>query len=165
MYMHGTWFIGAFTAEGVPEDFVGKVDFFNFPNIPGGAGSNNDWLSGVIVSVAMAKKLEENPERLDAALEFVKYFTSPAVAKKLAEEGKKPFPVKMDLDPENFGKLNTDIANAISAADNTYTLHTLAPPPKFRRLIEDELSAIWLGQKSPQAAMEKVRQETPEAYQ
>ena len=164
MYMHGTWFIGNFTAEGVPEDFIDKVDFFNFPNIAGGKGTNNDWLSGVIVSLAMAQKLEEDPARLEAAFEFVKYFTSPAAAKKLAEVGKKPFPVKMTLDPENFGQLNTDIATAIAGADNTYTLHTLAPPPKFRRLIEDELSAIWLGQKTPEEAMAKVRKETPEAY-
>jgi len=83
----------------------------------------------------------------------------------MAEEGKLPFPVKMDLDPAKYGRLNTEIANAMAAADNTYSLHTLLPPPKFRRLLEDELSAIWLGQKTPQEAMAKIRSGTAEAYQ
>jgi raffinose/stachyose/melibiose transport system substrate-binding protein len=165
MYFHGTWFIGNFVAEGVPKDFIDKVGFFNFPSIPGGKGSNRDWLSGVIVSIAMAKKLEETPEKLDAAFKFVKYFTSPEIAKFMAEDGKLNMPVRKDLDPAKYGRLNTEIVNAVSGANNSYNLHTLLPPPKFRRLLEDELSAIWLGQKTPEEAAAKVRDGTAEAYQ
>jgi raffinose/stachyose/melibiose transport system substrate-binding protein len=165
MYLHGTWFIGNFIAEGVPKDFIDKVGFVNFPSIQGGIGSNRDWLSGVIVTIAMAKKLEENPQKRDAAFMFVKYFTSPEMAKFMAEDGKLNMPVKKDLDPAKYGRLNTEIVNAVSAANNSYNLHTLLPPPKFRRLLEDELSAIWLGQKTPQEAMAKIRSGTAEAYQ
>jgi raffinose/stachyose/melibiose transport system substrate-binding protein len=165
MYFHGTWFIGNFIAEGVPKEFIDKVGFFNFPSIPGGKGSNKDWLSGVIVTIAMAKKLEENPQKRDAAFAFVKYFTSPEIAKFMAEDGKLNMPVKKEVDPEKYGRLNTEIVTAVSAATNSYNLHTLLPPPKFRRLLEDELSAIWLGQKNYQEAMAKIRSGTAEAYQ
>lgn len=164
MYMHGTWFIGNFQGKGVPKGFINKVSFFNFPSIKGGDGSSRDWLSGIIVSLAMAKNLEKDPARLAASLKFVKYLTSPPVVKNLAEVGSKPFAIKMNPDPKLFGVLNTNIAHAVAGAANTYTLHTLASPPGFRHLLEGELSAIWLGQKTPEEAWQTVIKGTKAAY-
>jgi raffinose/stachyose/melibiose transport system substrate-binding protein len=163
MFHHGTWWIGSFQKDG-PPGFLDKIGYFNFPNMPGGKGSNKDWLSGVIVSVAGAKSLENNEARLKAGLALIKHISSPEVAKLFSEESQRPTCVKTNLDEAKFGALNKALLQDVGSGNNTFTLHSLAVPPLMRRAIEDELTALWLGDKTPEQAVAKITESAGEAY-
>jgi raffinose/stachyose/melibiose transport system substrate-binding protein len=163
MYHHGTWHLANFQKNG-PPGFLEKVGYFNFPSMAGGKGANTDWLSGVITSVAGAKSLQKDAARLTAGLALIKQISSAEVAKMLAEDAKRTPTIKTDLDEKKFGVLNKALLKDVASGTNSFTLHSLAVPPKMRRLIEDELTSLWMGKKTPEEAVSKIATSAQEAY-
>jgi raffinose/stachyose/melibiose transport system substrate-binding protein len=79
MIFTGTWDLGVLQeSDEVPSGFGDQWDMFPFPAIPGGKG-NQEYMMGAPDGYAVSAKAED-PE---AALIWLRYFTSPKVAERL----------------------------------------------------------------------------------
>lgn len=165
MYHHGSWWIGAFSAEGTPEGFADQVGFFNFPSLSGGRGSNNDWLNGIILTISLSGQLENDPAKLEAALNFLKFMSEEENATYLAETSKHILPVRTSPDPELMGALTVELIEAVNDAENTFTLHTLSSPPEMQRILNEQLTSLWLGDQDAEQTWEAIRDGAPGAYE
>ncbi len=127
-YLNGAWTIGnEITGQGAAPDLKDNVKFAPAPKV-GEVGTVVMMTVGT--PIGLAKKLDENPAKLDAALKFMKFLFSPEGAKQWILLCKSPMGVKVDLnsisgvDPLLLGFLST-----MDQADLTYVL----PPTQAMR--------------------------------
>ena len=79
----GSWTVGEVSGKTAPAGFADKVGFFPFPYFEGKEANKDDWFSSVSDALAISSKVDG--AKKEAALKLVKYLTSTASGKFLAE--------------------------------------------------------------------------------
>jgi ABC-type glycerol-3-phosphate transport system substrate-binding protein len=94
-YLNGAWTIGnEITGQGAAPDLKDVVKFAPYPAV----GENGTTLElKQTTAIGLAKKLEEDPARLEAALTFFKFWFSPEGARQWILLTRSPMGVQVDL--------------------------------------------------------------------
>lgn len=146
MTLMGTWESSSFKNEN-PE-FFRKVDFFAFPTIPGGKGSN-----GVVGSVGnnfySVSRACKTP---DAAFALIKSFVDDqAVAERLAD--KRITPVKgLKIDDPNLQR----VMKLVGDAPTVQLWYDQELPPQLGELHKDTVQALFGLSMTPEEAAQKM---------
>lgn len=146
MTLMGTWESSSFKNEN-PE-FFKKVDFFAFPSIPGGKGSNGvvGSVGNNFYSVASACKTPE------AAFGLIKSFVDDqAVAERLAD--KRITPIKgLKIDDPNLQR----VMKLVSDAPTVQLWYDQELPPQLGELHKDTVQALFGLSMTPEEAAQKM---------
>ena len=172
MRLFGTWFFSDITAlAGSGEEkqsFIDQLGWISFPAVPGGKGSVNDYQSGLIASFSLGKHLEEDPAKLDAALTFLKYMTSMEAAKAFTEMASYTMAVKVPAgyyDPTKIYKLQDEIAADFANAERVFEPARAYMPPTMVAFLRDEMTALYLGERTAEEAWQRIVDAGIDIYQ
>lgn len=120
MYPNGAWHIrNAITAEGADPELRNHVAFTPFPATDGGLGRTIQLMNAT--AAGLGSHLLEQPKRLEAALEFLKFFTSEESAMMFITEAQSPTGVKADV-PADKVPLLAGFLDAVNQADVVFAL-------------------------------------------
>jgi ABC-type glycerol-3-phosphate transport system substrate-binding protein len=120
MYPNGAWHIrNSITAEGADPELRNHVAFTPFPATAGGLGRTIQLMNAT--AVGLGSQLLKEPKRLDAAIAFLKLFTSVESAGKFVTEAQSPTGVKADV-PADKVPLLAGFLGAMDEADVVFSL-------------------------------------------
>lgn len=158
MFYTGTWDFSQFSEGGpAPSSFWSKWDFFNFPAVPGGKGEQ-DALEGAPDGYVVSSKTR-NPE---LAVAFLKYMTSPDVARTFAGKCKELVQVKGAVDEANASWYLKKYADMVNNAKVISPWADTAMELSVAEVLLDGVQALLAGQKTPQQIMDEVRKRQAE---
>lgn len=120
-YINGAWTIGnEITGEGAAPDLKDNVQFAPYP----AAGENGTTLELKLgTPIGLAKKLEDDPAKIDAAIKFLKFFFSPEGAKQWILLTKSPMGVTADL--ASISGVDPLLMGFIGVQDQADTVYSL----------------------------------------
>ncbi|WP_309065456.1 ABC transporter substrate-binding protein [Microbacterium sp.] len=146
MVLNGTWQIGM--SADAPDGF--ELGYFPFPTVAGGAGDQTDVLAGVAAAFAMSEKAENK----EAAVEFLRYMTSPDVMKKYVELRKTMVTLQGATTPDVAGPvLSGIVTDIVEPAGHLDPFYDTALPPKATTVYYSTLQGLIEGSiDAPQAA-------------
>jgi len=120
MYPNGAWHIrNSITAEGADPELRNHVDFTPFPATTGGLGRTIQVMNAT--AVGLGSQLAKEPKRLEAAIEFLKHFTSKEAANLFVTDAQSPSGVKTDV-PADKVPLLAGFLGAMDEADVVFAL-------------------------------------------
>jgi len=120
MYPNGAWHIGnAITAEGADPELRNHAAFTPFPATDGGLGTTIQLMNAT--AAGLGAHLEKEPKKLEAAVEFLKFFTSDESAMKFITDAQSPMGVKATLPAEQVPLL-AGFFGAMDKADVVFSL-------------------------------------------
>ena len=123
MVLNGTWQIGM--SADAPAGF--DLGYFPFPSMKGGAGDQTDVLAGVAAAFAASDKAANK----EAAVNFLKYMTSPDVMKEYVKIRKTMVTLKGATTPDVAGPvLSGVVTDLIEKAGHLDPFYDTALPPK-----------------------------------
>lgn len=123
MVLNGTWQIGM--SADAPDGF--DLGYFPFPSIDGGEGDPSDVLAGVAAAFAVSDKAANK----DAAVDFLRYMTSPEVMKEYVKVRKTMVTLKGATTPDVAGPvLSGVVTDLIEKAGHLDPFYDTALPPK-----------------------------------
>jgi len=118
MYMNGAWGIrNEITAEGVDPDLRNHVEFSPFPST--GYGTTIQLMNAT--AIGLASHLKNQPKKLDAALTFLKFWTSDEAAEQFIVDAQSPMGVKAEI-PKDKVPLLAAFMGAVDKADIVFSL-------------------------------------------
>jgi len=120
-YLNGAWTIGnEITGQGAAPDLKDNVTFVPYPAV----GENGTTLELKLgTPIGLAKKVEEDPAKLDAALKFMKFLFSPEAAKQWILLCKSPMGISVDVKSiSGVDPLLVAFLDAQYQADTAYSL-------------------------------------------
>lgn len=124
MFPNGAWHIrNTITAEGADPELQKHVAFSPFPST--GNGRVIQLMNAT--AMGLGSQLLKQPERLEAAIKFLKYWTSDESAQVFITEAQSPLGVKADI-PADKVPLLAAFMGAVKEADRTFAL------PKSKKL-------------------------------
>jgi raffinose/stachyose/melibiose transport system substrate-binding protein len=153
MFYTGTWDFAQLSEGGqAPKDFWDQWDFFNFPSVPGGAGEQSALEGapdGYVVSAKSAMP--------DQAVAFLKYLSSPEVAKGFVSRCKELVQVRGAVTQQDASWYLRKYAGIVEKAQ------VISPwaDTMMERSVADEymngIQAMFAGEKTPAQVMDAVR--------
>lgn len=126
MYPNGAWHIrNSITAEGADPELRNHVAFTAFPATSGGLGTVIQLMNAT--ALGLGSHLLKQPKRLEAAIKFLKFFTSDESAQMFITEAQSPLGVKAEI-PRDKVPLLAGFLDAVKTADVVFSL------PRSRKL-------------------------------
>jgi raffinose/stachyose/melibiose transport system substrate-binding protein len=161
MFYTGTWDFAQLSEGGqAPGEFWDQWDFFNFPSVPGGAGEQ-DALEGAPDGYVVSAK----SGMADTSVAFLKYLSSPEVAREFVSRCKELVQVRGAVTEQNSSWYLRKYAGLVEKAP------VISPWPDtmMERSAADEymngIQAMFAGEKSPAQVMDAVRTRQAEVRQ
>jgi raffinose/stachyose/melibiose transport system substrate-binding protein len=140
MYFHGSWNIENFS--NASNEFYNKVGIIPFPVIGERTERKNDLCFGVILSLSLAKKLKNHPDKLDASLRLAKYLTSRENASYMSGMTKRIFPVKLDIDKGKDNDVFHEVLKSVDECADTFTIITMIFPDRLKQALFNGLEKV-----------------------
>jgi raffinose/stachyose/melibiose transport system substrate-binding protein len=157
MYYTGTWDFKRLEGEDggeAPKGFGAKWSFFQFPAIPGGKG-NQGYMMGASDGYAVAA----NTKAPEAALTWLRYFTSLESAKLLAKNCQELVQVKGAVTPETAGPKLLRVQADLRAAPGVTPWTDVMMERTVAEVFMNEVQALLDGKATPERVMERTRQQ------
>jgi raffinose/stachyose/melibiose transport system substrate-binding protein len=154
MFYTGTWDLGWFQDESLtPAEFIDNWWMFQFPSVPGGEG-NQSYMMGAPDGYAIAADTDV-PE---AALTWLRYFTSPDVSKQLVDELQELVCVEGAVTDQNAGPRLQKYANDLSSAPGVTPWADIMLESSVREAFLDALQGMLDGTVSPEGVLQRLRE-------
>lgn len=139
MILVGTW-LASEMAGSIPEDF--QMGIFNFPAVEGGKGDPTE-----VFAHANIMAVNKDSDNLDAAIEFVNYFTSKEVQMRRTKETGLISAVKGVDAPSNVYGLSDLISNAGKLCVRYYGMEFTS---NVQSAFDIEIQKLWFGEYTPE---------------
>ncbi|NLN89883.1 MAG: extracellular solute-binding protein [candidate division WS1 bacterium] len=154
MFFTATWDLGWFLDERqTPPEFIDKWDMFQFPSVPGGEG-NQDYMMGAPDGYAVYSGTKVK----DAALTWLRYFTSPEVGRQLVTELQELVCVQGAVTDQNAGRRLQKYANDLSSAPGVIPWADIMLESSAREAFLDALQGMLDGTVSPEGVLQRLRE-------
>jgi ABC-type glycerol-3-phosphate transport system substrate-binding protein len=131
MYMNGAWTIkNEITAEGVDPEVADNVLFTPFPDV--GYGKSIELK--MTTAIGLGTHLDEQPDRLDAALKWMEYWTSEESAMRFVTDAQSPMGVTIPAEKMEAAKEQVPMLAAfLAAVDQADVVFSHGLPSKVMR--------------------------------
>ncbi len=153
MFVTGSWAIGNIVAD--DSKVKDKVGIAKFPTFPNGKGDIDTWLGQPSYNLA----INANEPNKDAAVEYLKAWTSEKVQKRLAEEAGDIPAVNVQLDPNKVPALSQELQKQMSTMKGMFIFYDVGLGAKIGDEYNATIQAILAG-KSPESAFKSLEQFT-----
>jgi raffinose/stachyose/melibiose transport system substrate-binding protein len=160
MYPTGSWMVGDFTAETMPDM---DVQMMPFPALEGGDGSH--WVSGV----GSAYYISSTSQHPDEAAQFLDFLISPDNTRIWSAEAGFFLPMSVDITGLEVSPLFASILEQLNAAATGgtqygYNIDVIAPP-QFNDAMLNGFQAILAGDKTPEEQAADLQAAWDEGWQ
>lgn len=156
MFVTGSWAIGNIVTE--DSKVKDKVGIAKFPAFPNGKGDIDTWLGQPSYNLVISAS-EENK---DAAVEYLKAWTSEKIQKRLAEENGDIPATKVKLDPDKVPALSQELQQQMSTMKGMFIFYDVGLGAKIGDEYNATIQAILAGE-SPENAFRNLEQFTKDS--
>jgi raffinose/stachyose/melibiose transport system substrate-binding protein len=154
MIPNGGWMIGQF-----PEDFADNVGVMPFPGHAGTSGPIV--IDGPIAKLLTSHHHEENPERLEAIVTFMEWFSRPDNIKRMIIESGLSYTGTVTFDAEDeINPILAELFNSASVADYSIPRIRDTVPAGFYSGFEEEIAKYWNGNTTTDEFIENLNEKT-----
>lgn len=153
MFVMGSWAVGS--VEAADSKVQGKIGIAKFPTFEGGKGDLNTWLGQPSYNLV----IRANTKNKDAALEYIKAWTSNDIQTKLAEENGDIPAVNVKLDKDKVPAVAQDLQKEMSDMKGMFIFYDVGLGAKIGDEYNTTIQAILAGQ-SPEEAFQSLEQFT-----
>lgn len=153
MFVMGSWAVGS--VEAADSKVQGKIGIAKFPTFEGGKGDLNTWLGQPSYNLV----IRANTKNKDAALEYIKAWTSNEVQTKLAEENGDIPAVNVKLDKDKVPAVAQDLQKEMSDMKGMFIFYDVGLGAKIGDEYNTTIQAILAGQ-APEEAFQSLEQFT-----
>jgi raffinose/stachyose/melibiose transport system substrate-binding protein len=110
------WLEGVWSLSNLLDQMGEDVGFFNFPSVPGGKGSANDWLINFDEGFAISA----NTKNLPAAEAWLEFLFSPERQTDFMYKGRLVASINLPVDYSRLSPVMSDLSRALDNADHAY---------------------------------------------
>jgi raffinose/stachyose/melibiose transport system substrate-binding protein len=144
MFYMGSWALSSLNDPKQNKIGAENVGFFNFPTVPGGKGTRNEWSLNTGIATAI------NPKQNDEALGgWLKYVFANYGDRAMADNGQISG-FKVNKLPANLPQLTKDTLKKLGAAKNAYLWFEAKLSPKASSVASDNVQLLVTGDMSPE---------------
>lgn len=154
MIYDGLWQLGYYAglSKEVPEEFWNKWDYFVFPDITGTKGDPNYIHGGCDAGWVVSSKCKYP----DAAVKFLKFFTSPEIASYIVKTTGENIPVIGAVNSENSIAPLIRAVEIIAKAKGAIPWEDIVMEASLAELQKNEIQAVVGGEKTSKDAMDAM---------